>query len=93
LHGGEVATSISDPVEALDSKTFELGSVDIAVVDYNYGRSRYNGLDLILFLREKGVKEIILFTNALQSVRGLRQDALDAGATAVIAKTELDVFS
>jgi hypothetical protein len=89
---GVVGVSIADPIEALDVPTFQLGPVDVAVVDYDYRGSPYTGLDLIRFLREKGVKEIYLFTNSLLTVTGLREAALDAGATAVTPKTTGHVF-
>ncbi|MFH1830521.1 MAG: hybrid sensor histidine kinase/response regulator, partial [Pseudomonadota bacterium] len=58
---------------------------DVAIVDYNYEGSAKTGIDVISYLRTKGIKEIHMCTGHAHD-DDIRAAALSAGAHSVIAK-------
>ncbi len=63
----------------------DYSSVDIAIVDFNFEGSSKTGIDVINYLRTKGIKEIHMCTGFFDN-DDVRKAALAAGADSVIPK-------
>ncbi|MFH1769281.1 MAG: hybrid sensor histidine kinase/response regulator [Parcubacteria group bacterium] len=86
-NGGTVVGE-ADSYESMTSNGgLNYADADVAIVDYNYEGSAKNGIDVISYLRTKGIKEIHMCTGHAYD-DDIRAAALSAGADSVIAKEE-----
>jgi signal transduction histidine kinase len=85
--GGGVVVSEAGSLEEINHKGVcaQYDRVDVAIVDYHYEGSAYCGIDVIRFMREKGVKEVHLCTGFYED-RAIHANAIAAGADSVIPK-------
>ncbi|MFH1769286.1 MAG: hybrid sensor histidine kinase/response regulator, partial [Parcubacteria group bacterium] len=84
-NGGTVVGE-ADSYESMTSNGgLNYDEADVAIVDYNYEGSAKTGIDVINYLRTKGIKEIHMCTGHAHD-DDIRAAALSAGADSVIAK-------
>ena len=83
-NGGSLVYEYDSP-ENLQEKGFEVENVDLAIVDYHYERSTKTGIDVILYLKERGVNQVHLCTG-FYSDKAIRVQAKDVGVDSIIPK-------
>ncbi len=83
--GGRVVYSAASADEMILKKGFNYKEVDTAIVDYHYEGFETNGVDLILYLKSKGVPRVHLCTGFHDDPE-IQRRAHDAGADSVIGK-------
>lgn len=75
----------ADSMEDLLSQDIDYGKIDIAIVDYQFEGSKWNGLDVIRHLSKNKVKNLFLCTGLYQD-EGIRFKAEQMGVHAIIPK-------
>lgn len=83
--GGTVVYSASSAEEIHNHAGLDYAAIDTAIVDYEYRGFKLTGVDLIRFLRSKGVKNIHLCTG-FAGDQEIRRRAEEAGASSVVGK-------
>lgn len=83
--GGTVACAATGPDELMNDGEFDYSGIDAAIVDYHYEGGDKTGIDLIAFLKNKGVTNVHLCT-AFHGDEDIAKRAILAGALSVIAK-------
>ena len=83
--GGRVAVVAGAPDEVLFNREISDKTIDAALVDYHFEGSEANGVDLIRFLRARGIATIHLCTG-FHDDPAIRDQAISAGADGVISK-------
>jgi CheY-like chemotaxis protein len=82
--GGEIAFSAESVEDVEENASLDFTSIDTAIVDYEF-RTEKTGIDLIRYLKERGVERVFLCTGYYEDER-VRSEASMAGADLVIAK-------
>lgn len=83
--GGSVMCAAVSPDELMGDGQFDYSHVDAAVVDYKYECSDRTGIELIAYLKSKGVQNIHLCTYSYEDIAVCRA-AREAGARSIISK-------
>ena len=83
--GGVVVGEEDSPENILFEDKYDWTQVDVALVDYNFPESKASGIEVVEYLKDKGVKEIHMCTGYYDD-EAVRLSAFAAGATSVIGK-------
>jgi signal transduction histidine kinase len=83
--GGTVVYTAASTGEIMGNESIDYSSIDAAVVDYEFKGERCTGIDLISYLKRKGVRRVHLCTGYVDDERVVEQ-AKQAGADTVIPK-------
>lgn len=83
--GGEVVLAATTPDEIFNDGNFDYSKINTAIVDYQFTGHAKTGIDLIAYLKKKGVERIHLCTG-FYNVDSIREEARRAGAISIIAK-------
>lgn len=81
---GRTPMEINRPEKLLEMR-MEPGSIDVAIIDYEFRGSDLNGLDVIEYLRQKGIKECYLCTAYYQDAE-IKAKADKLGIKMIIPK-------
>ncbi|MFH1653594.1 MAG: hybrid sensor histidine kinase/response regulator [Pseudomonadota bacterium] len=82
-YGKPPLTAVS-PEELMKSK-FDYNNISKAIVDYQFEGSKLSGLDVVRFLKEKGVKVIHMCTGMFHDEE-LQREAKELGVVSIIPK-------
>lgn len=90
--GGELVCSATSVEEVEGRDSIDFGSIDAAIVDYHYEGSSKNGIELVRYLKGKGVRQVHLCTG-FSGDEAICARAAEAGADSVIPKpvNDLDI--
>jgi signal transduction histidine kinase/CheY-like chemotaxis protein len=84
--GGGRVIYAAESVEEVERNSFlDYSKIDTAIVDYQYEGYDKNGIDLIEYLKKRGVKQVYLCTG-FHDDEEIRRRAKNAGADDIIAK-------
>ncbi len=83
--GGKVVGEADSYEKVEHGDGLDVAAADVAIVDYNYDGSQKTGIDVISYLKKKGMREIHLCTGFAED-QAIRAAALAAGADSVIKK-------
>ena len=83
--GGKVVGEADSYEKVERGDGLDIAAADVAIVDYNYEGSQKTGIDVISYLKKKGLAEIHLCTGFAED-QAIRAAALAAGADSVIKK-------
>ena len=84
-NGGTIQYTAYSADTVINDKKFDTSDVDTAIIDYHYEGFNTTGIELIRFLRAKGIKNIHLCT-AFYDNEDIQKMAEEAGADSVIPK-------
>ena len=84
-NGGLIVGEYYSGEDIMSEAGMNWSNVDMAIVDYEYKQHEKTGIDVIKFLRAKGIKEIYLCTGHYGDEE-IHSKAIDAGAIAVLKK-------
>ncbi len=83
--GGSIICSAGSAEEVQARSDIDYAGIDTAIVDYNYEGYALNGVDLVAYLKGKGVRNVHLCTG-FHDDEEIRRRAKEAGADSVIPK-------
>ena len=85
--GGHVMCEMDSAHKTINNeKDIHYESIDTAIVDYKFPDSNVTGIDVVKYLKSKGVKEIYLCTGYADDP-DIKKSAISAGAISVIGKS------
>ena len=84
--GGELVYEANKGDYIINGDGEDWSGVDLAIVDYSFPNSEYTGVDIIAYLKKKGIKEIHLCTGFYED-EAIKIAAINAGANSVIGKS------
>ena len=84
--GGVIVFDADKPEDVTHASEFDFNTIDIAIVDYEFKNSEKNGIDIVGFLKEKGISNIYLCTGHFADANVIKS-AMNAGASAVLNKS------
>lgn len=84
-NGGKVVHAAESVEDVERNSSLDYRNIDTAIVDYQYEGFKKTGIDLIAYLKKRGVKRVYLCTGFYDDEM-IRKRAKEAGADKIIAK-------